>query len=90
MSDPNLDERLTEELKRALAPVKPPEAFRDHLRHNLELAGRQQVVRRGRMVRRRPPWAEWWIMVVLMGGSIAAGSVLAYIIRSRFPFKQPA
>ncbi len=89
-SNPNLDDELAEELRRALTPVRPPEVFRDHLRNNLKLAGDQQKVRRGMRRRRGLDWTNWWIVGALMGGSIAAGSVLAYLIRSRILYKQPA
>ncbi|MGB8644190.1 MAG: hypothetical protein WCF84_03070 [Anaerolineae bacterium] len=88
MSNPDLDDTLAQELSRALTPVRPPAVFRDHLRHNLQLAGRQQVVRR-RLPARRLTWTNWWMALALMGGSLAAGSILAYLIRSRFS-KQPA
>ena len=91
MSDPYLDQILAEELKRTLTPVKTREVFKDHLRHNLALAGRQQVARRGRPARRQSlAWDDWWIAVALMGLSIAAGSVLAFLIRTRILTKQPA
>ncbi len=90
MSDPYLDQILAEELKRTLTPVKTREVFKDHLRHNLELAGRQQAARRGRPIRRTASWNDWWLAVALMGLSIAAGSIMAFLIRSRFLTKQPA
>ncbi len=90
MSDPYLDQILAEELKRTLTPVKTREVFKDHLRHNLELAGRQQVARRGRPMRGPRNWDDWWFAVALMGLSIAAGSIMALIIRTRFLTKQPA
>ncbi len=90
MNDPYLDQILAEELKRTLTPVKTREVFKDHLRHNLELAGRQQAARRGVPARRSLAWDDWWMAVALMGLSIAAGSVLAFLIRSRFLTKQPA
>ncbi len=89
MAQLDMDEILAEELRHALTPVKPPEVFRNHLRHNLQLAGRQQVARRGVPIRRSLDWTNWWMALALMGGSIAAGSILAYLIRSRV-LKQPA
>ncbi len=90
MSDPYLDQILAEELKRTLTPVKTRAVFKDHLRHNLELAGQQQKARRGRAIRRARTFNDWWIAVALMGLSIAAGSTLAFLIRTRFLNKQPA
>ncbi len=90
MNDPYLDQILDEELRRTLTPVKTRAVFKDHLRHNLELAGRQQVARRGRPYRRAMDWNDWWLAVALMGLSIAAGSTLAFLIKSRFLTKQPA
>jgi hypothetical protein len=75
------EETLAQELKRTLTPVKPPEVFRDHLRYNLELAGRQQVARRG--FRRRVDWARWWMAMGMITGTIGLASLFALILRSR-------
>ncbi len=89
MRNQELDEFLARELSRTLTPVRPPEVFRDHLRHNLQLAGKQQAIRRVRPAPHKLTWANWWMAVALMGGSIAAGSILAYLLRSRLS-RQPA
>ncbi len=82
MAKPEIKDDLTETLEQMLVPVRPPAEFRDHLRNNLKLAGHQQATRR-LYRKRRMSWQNWWLAVVLFTTSIAAGSVLAYLLRSR-------
>ncbi len=84
MVDPSSEDDLTRTLEDILVPVRPPAEFRDHLRAGLELASQQQVSqRRYRRRRRGLTWQNWWLAVVAFSASIAAGSVLAYLVRSR-------
>ncbi len=84
MADPQLDDVLAKTLEDLLVPVKPPEEFRDHLRSGLHLAGQQYASRRSyRQRRRQLTWQNWWLAVVAFSASIAAGSVVAYLVRTR-------
>ncbi len=82
MAKREMQDDLAEALEQMLVPVRPPAEFREHLRDNLRLAGHQHATRR-LVRRRRMSWQNWWLAVVLFTTSIAAGSVLAYILRSR-------
>jgi hypothetical protein len=83
MSEPSLEETLVETLNRVLVPVQPTDVFRDHLRQGLQLASHQQRAR-GRVRRRRAINRNtWWIGVAAFGASLAAGSLIAYLLRSR-------
>ncbi len=82
MSERHADDELAETLEEMLVPVRPPELFREHLRANLKLAGRQNAARR-RYRRRKLSAQNWWLLVVLFSASITAGSLLAYLVRSR-------
>ncbi len=83
MSDPSLEETLTETLNRVLVPVQPTDVFRDRLRQGLQLAGHQQRARRGVRRRRMINRNNWWIGAAAFGASLAAGSLIAYLVRSR-------
>jgi hypothetical protein len=83
VSKPFSEETFVENLERVLVPVQPPDVFRDHLRRGLQLAGHQQRVRRGVRRRRGLNWNNWWIGVAAFGASLAAGSLIAYFVRSR-------
>ena len=82
MGEPPSDADLTETLAHMLVPVKPPEEFRHHLHTGLQLAGQQHAQRRY-LRRKRMTWENWWVGVVAFSASIAAGSVIAYLVRSR-------
>ena len=82
MHEQPFDDELTETLDHMLVPVKPPEEFRHHLRTGLQLAGRQHAQRRHQR-RKRMTWQNWWLGMVAFSASIAAGSVIAYVVRSR-------
>ncbi len=84
MVDPKVDDDLAKTLEDLLVPVRPPAEFRDHLRSGLHLAGQQYASQKSyRQRRRRLTWQNWWLAVVAFSASIAAGSVLAYLVRSR-------
>jgi len=82
MDELPLDDNLTETLAHMLVPVQPPEEFRHHLRNGLQLASRQHAQRR-HLRRKRMTWQNWWLGIVAFSASIAAGSVIAYVIRAR-------
>lgn len=81
MGESSMDADLTETLANLLVPIKPPEEFRHHLRTGLRLAGQQHAQRRY-LRRKHMTWQNWWVGVVAFSASIAAGSVIAYIVRS--------
>lgn len=74
---------IAEELKRVLTPVKPTEAFRARLRGSLQLAGHHQVARRGIQPTRFLNRKLWWVGAAALGASVAAGSIIAWVVRSR-------
>ena len=85
MDESFLENDLTQTLEQMLVPVKPPEEFRAHLRTGLHLASQQHTARRGyRRRHARVAWQHWWLAVVAFSASIAAGSVIAYLLRARF------
>jgi hypothetical protein len=77
------EETFVESLERVLVPVQPTTVFRDRLREGLQLASHQQRARRGVRRRRGVNWSNWWIGAAAFGASLAAGSLIAYLIRSR-------
>jgi hypothetical protein len=77
------EETFAEKLERVLVPVQPPDVFRDRLRQGLQLASHQQRARRGVRRRRRINWNSLWIGAAAFGASLAAGSLIAYFVRSR-------
>jgi hypothetical protein len=83
VSKPFSEENFAQDLERVLVPVQPPDVFRDRLRQGLQLAGSQQRARRGVRRRRQMNWANWWIGFAAFGASLAAGSLIAYFVRSR-------
>ncbi len=84
MADPSLEDDLAETLEHTLVPIKPTDEFRTHLRSGLQLASQQHAAHRSyRRRRRRLSWQNWWLAVVAFSASVAAGSVLAYVVRSR-------
>ncbi len=84
MVESKMDDELAQSLEDLLVPVKPPEEFRDYLRSGLQLAGQQHAAKRHyQRRRRRLSWQNWWLAVVAFSASIAAGSVLAYVLRTR-------
>ncbi len=77
-----MEDDLAESLEEMLVPVRPPQRFRENLRANLQLAGRQNASRR-HYRRRKMSWQNWWLLLVLFSASISAGSLLAYLVRTR-------
>ncbi len=70
-------------MKRVLTPVQPSDSFRQQLRTNLELAGQQQAAQRA-MRLQRPAYLNYWVLgAAALGVTVAAGSMIAWAIRSR-------
>jgi hypothetical protein len=75
---------LAENVKRVLVPVHPSDAFRNRLRAGLQLAGHHQVTQQAS----QSPVAlrnlnYWWVGAAAIGASVAAGSIIAWVVRSR-------
>lgn len=83
MQDNYWEEQLTSNMRRVLTPVQPSDSFKSHLRTNLQLAGQQQAQRRAARHRRSPSTNIWVLGAAALGVTVAAGSVIAWAIRSR-------
>lgn len=83
MSKSFSEESFAANLERLLVPVQPTDVFRDRLRLGLQLAGNQQRARRMVQRRRAAPFHYWWIGAAAFGVSLAAGSLIAYFLRTR-------
>lgn len=77
------EEKLTSNMQRVLTPVHPSDSFRNHLKTNLRLAGQQQTQQRALRLR-RPAHVNYWVLgAAALGVTVAAGSMIAWAIRSR-------
>ena len=74
---------LAEILKQVLVPVKPSDVFRRRLRAGLQLAGHHQSARRVLIPFRAPNLNYWWVGAAALGASVAAGGIIAWLVRSR-------
>jgi hypothetical protein len=83
MQEYSWEEQLASTVRRVFTPVQPSPTFRAHLRTNLELAGRQQAEQRA-MRLQRPAHVNYWVLgAAALGITVAAGSMIAWAIRSR-------
>lgn len=83
MQDNAWEQNLELNMQRVLTPVHPSASFRSHLRSNLQLAGQQQAAQRA-MQLRHPQHVNYWVLgAAALGVTVAAGSMLAWAIRSR-------
>jgi hypothetical protein len=83
MHDNAWEEALAANVRRVLTPVHPSDAFRKHLRTNLELASQQQATQRASYMR-HPQHVNYWVLgAAALGVTVAAGSMIAWKIRSR-------
>lgn len=77
------EDQLTSNMQRILTPIQPSDSFRQHLRTNLELAGKQQAQQRTLRLQ-RPAHVNYWVLgAAALGVTVAAGSMIAWAIRSR-------
>lgn len=83
MQDNIWEEQLASNMRRVLTPVHPSDSFRRQLRTNLELAGQQQVAQRTLRHSHPAPVNYWVLGAAALGVTVAAGSVIAWAIRSR-------
>ncbi len=83
MQDNFWEEQLASNMRRVLTPVHPSDSFRNHLKTNLQLAGQQQAQQRA-MRLQRPTHVNYWVLgAAALGITVAAGSMIAWAIRSR-------
>ena len=83
MQDNVWEERLASNMRRVLTPVHPSDSFRNHLKTNLQLAGQQQAQQRAMRFQRPAPVNYWVLGAAALGVTVAAGSMIAWAIRSR-------
>lgn len=83
MQDNVWEEQLASNMRRVLTPVHPSDSFRQHLRTNLQLAGQQQASQRALRLQRAPHVNYWVLGAAALGVTVAAGSMIAWAIRSR-------
>ncbi|HZQ10532.1 MAG TPA: hypothetical protein VFD70_28395 [Anaerolineae bacterium] len=85
MQDKPWEEAIASNVQRVLTPIHPSDTFREYLRANLQLAGQQQAAQRAMQVR-RPAHVNYWVLgAAALGVTVAAGSMIAWAIRSRVP-----
>ncbi len=83
MQDQSWEKNLEWNMQSVLTPVHPSAAFRSHLRSNLQMAGQQQAAQRA-MRLQHPRHVNYWVLgAAALGITVAAGSMLAWMIRSR-------
>jgi hypothetical protein len=83
MQDNFWEEQLTSNMRRVLTPIHPSDAFRQHLRTNLQLAGQQQAAQRAMRLQHPAHMNYWMLGAAALGVTVAAGSMIAWAIRSR-------
>ena len=77
------EQELEFNMQKVLTPVHPSESFRNHLRTNLQMAGQQHAAHRA-MQLRQPQHVNYWVLgAAALGLTVAAGSMLAWAIRTR-------
>lgn len=79
------EDAITHDVRRVLTPVSPSPMFRDHLRTNLQLASQQQAARRAISRPRAAPLNYWLVTAAVISITLAAGGVVAWALRTRFP-----
>lgn len=86
MQENTWEKKLTSDMQRVLTPVHPSDSFRQHLRNNLQLAGQQQSAQRALRFQ-QPAHVNYWVIgAATLGVAVAAGSMIAWAIRSRMLF----
>ncbi len=74
---------LAERVQRALVPVSPTRVFRDRLREGLMLAASHRQTHNLIQVANPNPWRYWWVGAAALGSAVAAGGIIAWIVRMR-------
>lgn len=88
MQDNTWEDAVASNVQRVLTPVHPSAAFRQHLRSNLQLASQQQAAKRSMRLQQAPPLNYWVLGVAALGVTVAAGSMIAWAVRSRLASPQ--
>ena len=74
---------LAERVQRALVPVSPTRVFRERLQEGLMLAAGHRQTHSLIQVANPKPWRYWWVGAAALGSAIAAGGVIAWVVRMR-------
>lgn len=88
MQENSWEENVASNVRRVLTPIHPSDTFRAHLRTNLQLASQQQAAHRAMQLQHAPQVNYWVLGAAALGVTVAAGSVIAWAIRSRYPAAQ--
>lgn len=83
MYDESWEEAMALNIKRVLTPVQPSIIFRDRLRTGLQVASRQHAAQRALRATQTGGVPRWWMGAAALGVTLAAGSVIAWVVRSR-------
>lgn len=75
--------QLTDDLRHVLVPVAPTRVFRDRLREGLMLSGRSRKKTRLASLVGPQPWNYWWVGAAALGSAVAAGGIIAWLLRTR-------
>lgn len=84
--------QLAEKLQRALVPLAPTRIFRDRLREGLLLAANHRRIGNVIQIANPRPWRYWWVGAAALGSAVAAGGIIAWVVRTRHrsPLLAPA
>lgn len=74
---------LAEGMRHVLVPVAPTRVFRDRLRTGLMLAGGRQKKQGLATLVGPEPWRYWWVGAAALGSAVAAGGIVAWLLRTR-------
>ena len=88
MQDYSWEDNVASNVRRVLTPIHPSDTFREHLRTNLQLASQQQAAHRAMQLQHPAHMNMWVLGAAALGVTVAAGSVLAWAIRSRYAAAQ--
>lgn len=83
MYDDSWEEAMALNIRRVLTPVQPSTVFRDRLRSGLQVASQQRAAQRALRATQTGGVPRWWMGAAALGVTLAAGSVIAWVVRSR-------
>ncbi len=88
MHENDWEDAVISNVQRVLTPVHPSPAFREHLKSNLQLASQQQMAKRAMRIQQTPQLNYWVLGAAALGVTVAAGSMIAWAVRSRLASPQ--